>query len=383
MDTNKLKNPRIENIKFVTNVVIKGLFLFGVLNVLFAYLQPLPLLGKISAYNILFPGRMRLPYGDNPDLSYNLTLTQLDAMFATHEIEARSKNPDEYRVLMIGDSSTWGFLLQPTETISGQLNSLNFTFPDGRLLRSYNLGYPGMSLAKDVLILSYALRFQPDLIIWFVTLESFPLSKQLSSPILSNNPLYTKRLFQKLDLRLNPDGSNLKNASFCNNTIIGQRQIIADMIRLQFYGLMWAATGIDQYIPQEYTPRIENLTREVDFYDQKPPHLDQKKLAFDILEAGLKISGDIPLLFVNEPVFISQGENSDIRYNFYYPRWAYNDYREMFNAFCSEHGAHCVDIWNVIEPSEFTNTAIHMTARGTLKTTHLILPTILQIANEN
>jgi len=47
----------------------------------------------------------------------------------------------------------------------------------GKQARVYNLGYPTMSLTKDLLILSRALHYQPDLIIWLVTLESFPASK--------------------------------------------------------------------------------------------------------------------------------------------------------------------------------------------------------------
>ncbi len=55
-------------------------------------------------------------------------------------------------------------------------------------MRAYNLGYPVMSLTKDLLILDYAQRYQPDLIIWAVTLESFPYDKQLFPPLLQNNP---------------------------------------------------------------------------------------------------------------------------------------------------------------------------------------------------
>ena len=34
-------------------------------------------------------------------------------MFASHELSASAKPADEYRVLLIGNSSTWGFLLPP------------------------------------------------------------------------------------------------------------------------------------------------------------------------------------------------------------------------------------------------------------------------------
>ena len=35
------------------------------------------------------------------------------------------------------------------------------------------------------------------------------------------------------------------------------------------------------------------------------------------------------MLLVNEPMLISNGANSEIRYNFFYPRWAYDEYRSM------------------------------------------------------
>src|ERR1043165_6353201 len=103
--------------RFVRNVVIKGLLLFALVNLLFALINPLPLLGRISAYNVLVPGRDRLPYGENPDQSYNLSLLNLDAMFASHIIAGTPKAADEYRVLLVGDSSVWGVLLNPEQTL--------------------------------------------------------------------------------------------------------------------------------------------------------------------------------------------------------------------------------------------------------------------------
>ncbi len=89
--------------RFVARVILKAAALFVALNLLCVLLDPLPTLGKLSAYNRLFAGRPRLPYGENPAVAYNLSLFQLDAMFAAHEI-ARSPRPDEFRVLLIGDS---------------------------------------------------------------------------------------------------------------------------------------------------------------------------------------------------------------------------------------------------------------------------------------
>ena len=102
---------------FLGRVLIKALLLFLALNTLFAATHPLDALGRISLYNALFPGRQRLPYGEVPAEDYNLTLNNLPAMFAAHEV-ARPKAADEYRVLLMGDSGTWGWFAGSSSTTS-------------------------------------------------------------------------------------------------------------------------------------------------------------------------------------------------------------------------------------------------------------------------
>ena len=46
---------------FVRNVLLKTLILFGILNLVFLWANPLASLGRISAYNSVLPGRARLP----------------------------------------------------------------------------------------------------------------------------------------------------------------------------------------------------------------------------------------------------------------------------------------------------------------------------------
>ncbi|MBL8051691.1 MAG: hypothetical protein JNM46_10760, partial [Anaerolineales bacterium] len=107
------------------NVFIKGIFLFIIFNLIIALWQPE--IGKFSLYNSIFKGRERLPFGENPKQSYNLSLFDLDAMFASHVIRGTEKTEDEFRVIVIGDSSVWGTLLKPEETLTGQLNEMNLS----------------------------------------------------------------------------------------------------------------------------------------------------------------------------------------------------------------------------------------------------------------
>lgn len=371
------------NLRFARNVLVKALLLFLAANLLFGLTAPLPFLGRISAYNHLFPGRERLPYGDDPQQAYNLSLFQLDAMFASHELAAGPKPADEFRVLLIGDSSTWGFLLQPDQTLAAEINKAGDVLQDGRTVRVYNLGYPVMSLTKDLLILSYAMRYQPDLILWPVTLESFPYDKQLFPPLLQHNAGPVRDLIQQYHLELNPQDPNLLTSSFWERTIIGSRRPLADLLRLQLYGVMWAATGIDQYIPDTYTPRMEDLPADESFHNLNPPHLIASDLAFDVLQAGVNLAGKTPVVFINEPMFISQGENSNIRYNFYYPRWAYDDYRQLLSDQSKENGWNYRDMWNTVDNSEFTNSAVHLTPRGEAQFAAQVRSVILEMANPN
>jgi len=350
--------------KFFRNIILKALGLFVILNIFFTLSDPLPALGQISAYNSLFPGRTRLPYGDQPELAYNLSLFQLDAMFASHEIDGMEKSDDEYRVIIIGDSATWGFLLKPEETMAAYINASRYTMDDGRRVKVFNLGYPTMSLVKDLLILDYALAYEPDMIVWLVTLESFPHGKQLSSPILQHNPEPVRTLIQKYNLDLDLNDPAFVDPTLWERTIIGNRRTLADLLRLQFYGVMWAASGIDQYYPDIYESPAEDLHADDTYYEFSPPQILPKDLAIDLLDSGVLHAGEVPVLVVNEPLFISQGENSHIRYNYYYPRWVYDQYRQLMADYSQSQDWQYMDLWDVIPSSEFSNTAIHLTPKG-------------------
>jgi len=365
----------------VGNVLLRALVIFIVLNLGFALLNPLAFLGRISLYNLLYPGRSRLPYGSDPKRSYNLTITQLEAMLASHEIHRASKMGDEYRVLILGDSSVWGFLLKPDQTLSARINASDYHTSSGRMVRTFNLGYPTMSVTKDLLLLEHGLRYQPDLILWFVTLESLPTRKQLDSPIAQRNSGPTRALIQRHNIRLDPQDERFLDLSFWDRTIIGQRKQLADLVRLQLYGAMWASTSVDQHIPETYNRLIVDLPADDTFQGFGPGELKAGDLAFDVLAAGIEQAGDVPVLLVNEPIFISQGMNSDIRYNSYYPRWAYDEYRHMLAERCVVEGWEILDLWDVLSSGEFTESAIHYSPAGVEQVVSLLGVAILEHDN--
>ena len=364
------------DLRFLRNVLLKGLTLFLLFDLLFVGVDSASL-GKFSLYNHIFAGRQRFPFGEDSSRSYNLSLYNLDAMFASHVIANGPKAAGEYRVIVLGDSSTWGTLLHPEETFAGQLDAAGLSFC-GKKVRVYNLGYPTISLTKDLMVLDYALRYQPDLVIWLFSLEAFPIDKQLSSPIVANNATRVIDLISRYNLPLDQNDSVLVHPDFWDSTLIGQRRSIADLFRLQMYGMMWTATGIDQTYPTDYQRAQTDFNTDLTYHDMQPPTLDESQLAFGVLAAGSRMTDGISLIMINEPMLISSGENSDLRYNFLYPRWAYDQWREMMSARVEEGGWNYLDLWNKLPADEFTNSAIHLTPTGESILAGRVEQTILQ-----
>ncbi|MEP7289828.1 MAG: hypothetical protein ABI947_29105 [Chloroflexota bacterium] len=369
--------------RFVRNVVIKGLALFAVVNVVFALLNPMPALGRLSLYNRVTPGRARLPYAENSDDSYSLSPLNLDAMFASHEIAGTPKAADEYRVLVIGDSSVWGVLLDTDQTLSAYLTAAQQHLTNGKRIRAYNIGYPIQSLTKDVMLLQYAMSYQPDLIVWMVTLESFAPPQQLASLLVGENPDVVRNLMNTYQIKsIGLTDPKFHTESFVDHTIIGQRRPLADLLRLQLYGPAWGITQIDQRYPRFYEPRRENFDTDVTWQGLQPQPLTTTILTFDVFEAGLKIAGQTPIIVINEPIFISHGVNSDLRYDFFYPRWAYDAYRPLLTDWTRAHNLTYVDLWDIVLSDQFTDSAVHLTPAGSKQLAARVLDTIVQTANK-
>jgi hypothetical protein len=300
-------------------------------------------------------------------------------MFAAHEV-SRPKGTDEFRVLLLGDSSVWGFLLAPGDTLAAALNRRHLALADGRRVVAYNLGYPILSLTKDLLLFSRLPPYAPDLIVWLVTLESFPADKQLFPPLVQHNPAPVRALIGRHHLRLDPADSSFVDLSPWQRSLVGQRRALADLLRLQLYGVLWAATGIDQHLPETYTPRQEDLPPDDTFHGLPPPALRAEDLALDVLAAGVAEAGATPVLIVNEPMFVSRGQNSDIRYNFFYPRWVYDDYRVLLAAEANQRGWEYLDLWDAVDNTEYTDSAIHLTPLGTSQLSGRLGDAILGLA---
>jgi hypothetical protein len=215
------------------------------------------------------------------------------------------------------------------------------------------------------------------MIIWLTTLESFPDERQLTSPLVANNAERARELIERYNLSADPNDPELVNPSQWERTFVGRRRAIADILRLQMYGALWAATGIDQIYPKDYVRAQIDLEPSDEFHNLTSDDRGDlpETLAFDVLEAGMS-AASVPTILVNEPILISNGANSDIRYNFFYPRWAYDEYRQLLIEHSAERGWNYFDFWDLAPIEEFTNSGVHLTPKGEAMLTNKVAEVI-------
>ena len=368
-----VRGPMMNDIR-PSRVLLKALGLFVLLN--FLYVLIAPQRASVSGYNHLFPGRTRLPFGVAGD-PYSVTVDDVDSMFSSHLI-AVPKAQNEYRVILIGDSSVWGEGLGAYQVISEQWNQMGVECGDRRI-RTYNLGYPHPSVVKDLVILDKALEYEPDLVIWFVTLNT--LISQRVNPFLVANRERTVDVLNSYELSFRP-GRKLADSqpNFFQKTLIGQRSNLARGIKLQLLGLIWTATGADSNAFARNDPPDFAFDDDRRYRGMEPPQDISSQLLFSALSAGQDMAGATPVLIVNEPVYIAPGADRMVRYNAVYPRWAYDQYREAMSGQARRARWEYLDLWDAIPPQYFLDASLHLGAEGQGFLIEKITPALLSMA---
>lgn len=343
-----------------TAVIVKALCLFVLVNLVYGLTEPS--VADISIYNTLVLGLERMPFGDYSD-PYTVTVDNADAMFAAHEISA-PKASDELRVALIGDSSIYGEGLLSSETLSGQWNQLDPQCADQQI-KIYNLGYPHPSIIKDLVFIDEVKERQPDVIIWFVTLNTV-MNQYRLNPFLTGNRERALQMMETYDLPFGPRKMlSEQKTGFYQDTLVGQRSFLARWLKLQALGLLWYTAGDDFHLEHGNTEIISPDVKKSPDYRDLPPGSDLRaSLLLDALTAGHAVAGEIPVLLVNEPIFVANGMHSDVRYNDLYPRWAYDQYRGYLLDHTQKNSISYLDLWNAIAPEYFTDTPLHLSKDG-------------------
>ncbi len=369
-------------------VVIKGLILFLGVNFLFC-LPGFDHLGRYSLYNRLFPGLPRFS-----------GTTDLEALFLTHAI-ATEKQADEFRVILLGDSATWGFLLDYQDTFAYRLDTAGLQTCSGQQVRVYNLALPTPSVLKDFLLMELAQVYDPDLIVWFITLKGFTdfdrnnagglpfphgikeVGEQIAFPLMLNNLDEVSDLLDRYNIDY-PLPSVAKNGVW-DKTLVAQRSHLADLLEVQLSSLEWGATRVNSGTslrdpawdkPISQKPIKANLI----FGELEAPTDISKFMRLDIFNTALNGDEYPPILVVNNPMYRTGKAVRKLRYNEIYPRWAYDQYREIMIAQSRKNGWAYLDLWDAVPSEHFSNSSFHRDAVGEAIVAESLSPAILDMA---
>jgi hypothetical protein len=331
-------------------IVIKGLILLLIANVLFIVINPLEMLLPWSLFGHLVPYRTRLVPAEDND---NVQLASLETLIHAHEI-SQPKAPDEFRVIILGDSGIYGWGNADADTISGQLNVLGIKVA-GKKLRAYNLAAPFLSTTRDLLIADAVSAYKPDMVVWFVTLQGFRNNDR--NPLVELNA----QRMTALTARFGLDDENARSYGHVTSTLwdrslFGQRQVIYRWLKFQTY-----VFRPDKPEPTDHRAIDDRLSETPPSPEASSNYMPMPNATWSPL-LDMQPLLNVPVLIVNEPILIVP--NNVANYDGYYGVALYDHYREAFRGFCADHQLWCLDIWNALPATAYTDTPLHHTASG-------------------
>ncbi len=347
-------------------LLLKGVLLFIVLEYVLVWV--LPGLGPVNVYAALNLKRQRFPLSTASPADDAQDLGNLDAMFAAHVV-SNPKAPDEFRVLVLGDSAVWGLQLKPQQTLPAQLNSLGLTC-GGKKVRVYNLSFPRSSATKDLMILDKAMQYKPDMILWLITWYTLMPKTRVDHWLVTQNAAEFYQLARRFDFL----PRDYKSPTLYS-TLLARNQALFRETRFDLYSLIQLGTGTEQFIGPPAV--MSALSKDTTFEGLRPPTLRKTQVSLDQLQDFYALAGQVPVVLVNEPMLIVEGDpNSDVRYNSYYPRWVYDQYRQYVATDAAAHGWNYLDLWNIYPPQYFADTPLHLTPEGQHLLAEALAPSI-------
>lgn len=357
-------------------ILRQTLIFFFVVNVLYVIAQPLNILDKVNVYNHLVPGRTRFSNYQKNAASLNpVSITRYDELFATHEISAAPKTPAEYRVIILGDSSIWGFGLGADDTLSACINRRDAHLSDGRRIRAFNLGYPRPNVFRDLIFLKRSLdAYHVEQVVWFVSGIGMYRPRLLDHVDVMHNATDVYNLLDQFPI-LVPKGVRLpdRQPSLLDRTLFAQRQDLSSWIKDQFYGFVWMQSRQDNVpFSMRYNPvKVDELGDIFDVVAEGQPyiHADQLReddFLFDVLNIGQQIATKkgIPLSFRLQPMWSATPGTTMQRYNVYYPFWYIDRLKADLNAQSVANHWDYADWSNKLDKRFFTDSPFHFNPEG-------------------
>jgi hypothetical protein len=351
-----MRTAPFPSLRVMARIFIKAVALLLIANFTFVAIgvDPLVRLITVNTWGLVGHGRPRLYY---PSDERNGQLP-VEALLAAHTLAYTPKAPDEFRVIVLGDSATLGWLLAEDETLSAQLTARNVRV-DGKRVVAYNLGYPVPSVARDVLLLDTAMRYQPDLVIWLITVTG--LRNELDPPVTFDlNRDHLKRLTDEFGLQAWFASQMPPESPLYRWTAIHNPDTFGVWINSLFYPLNPPTRDtITTRLGRVPVPAKATFTS-----DQPTFQMPGDMWSFLSMGVTLASRGGARLLLVNEPILRGSGPNSAVNYNLLYERALYDKYRVTLAGYVKSHAIWFVDLWDAVSADHFTDTVHHMDPSG-------------------
>ena len=355
-------------------IFIKAIILLFILNLVCLGLnfKPIAALTQFNTWWLVGHGRSRLVSKSD----FQNGQLPIDSLLATHEIAYNQKKPEEYRVVVLGDSTAWGQGLLDEETFSGQLTAANLV-ASGKHIVAYNLGYPSADIIAMMITLDAAMKYQPDLIIWFVTAYSFnnDATGVTTNEFASLNHARLEQLAETyhmqswLDSRMPPEPAWRKYFAFYDQGTVA----------------VWLGSLFYPFVPTDVGNTGRRVATEpvtaksTDPKDVPPGFYPMPNESWNFVTIGQELAtrSNAKLLLINEPTLVLRNNpNAATTYSNIYARAYYNYYREAFSDYCTTHRIWCVDLWDVVPPADFMDSERHFDGNGWSLTVNRVIDTL-------
>lgn len=361
-----LKRSPFPSLTAFLRVLGKALIILLVINAVLLALgvNPVRALVMLNTYDLLGRGRQRLAY---PSDFQNGQLP-LDALLAAHAID-QPKPPDEYRVVLLGESGIAGWGVPDAATVSAQLTAQGVRL-EGRQVVAYNLAYPQPSAARDLLVLDAALEHDPDLIVWVVspaTLNAAPEAAGQNRVFFQINRRRLARLTAEYDPLIGEWTREVVDPMLPDEP--GWQRYVA--LRDQSLLPVWLNSLLYPFAPpdlavSERRVGLEPAPEQARYSADDPGFREMPGPAWPFLQAGCQAAagGGADLLIVAEPMALQGGEHAAVNYNLLYAHDLVDRYRTALVDYAAAHGLWLADLTGRLPAERFTDTPTHMDAEG-------------------
>jgi len=324
----------------------------------------------------LFEGGQRLHAMPAP------TAFWLAPLLRQHELcHAARARPDEPRAILIGNSAVFGHPLPAAAALGGRLNQLLAVH--GVPGRVYNLGWVNAYELRDAVILNAALDYQPDLIIYPLTLADFQHgAPSLFEPIaafFASNDSAVRDLARARPAGLEEPFDRYESAYAHGWRAQGYWARLRDLGTLARTAAQTNATALARWADPTLRPPVYGTTGRVKTYDclevterEELTYRDWQSWNVLAYLDQLRASSGVQVLVVNWPVAY---EPVGACFNARHSAAAIEEFNRWLRAECAARNLPFVDLHDLLAADQFFD-SIHPIAEGHRRIAEQLAPAV-------